>query len=90
MTSCASDRTGAARQRNSTSARLGAEVEARPRPARLAVERLVLRPASESGAPASSTTSPSRQPAGTTRTSGTSPTQPTTGAGGIARPSVSL
>src|SRR5438105_4255448 len=45
---------------------------------------------SSPGAVATSTASPDRQAPGTNRTSGTSPTQPTTGVGGIERPSVSL
>ena len=42
------------------------------------------------GAVATRTTSPLRHAPGRKRTSGTSPTQPTTGVGGIDRPSVSL
>ena len=45
---------------------------------------------SSPGAVARRTTSPLRQRPGNERTSGTSPTQPTTGVGGIDRPSVSL
>ncbi len=43
-----------------------------------------------SGDVARSTTSPLRHRPGTFRTSGTSPTQPTTGVGGIEAPSASL
>ena len=74
-TSCASESSGAARQRNSTS---------RASAPRSSGGGRVVRPGP------TITTSPSRHRPGTARTSGTSPTQPTTGVGGIARPSVSL
>src|ERR671934_101768 len=68
-TSCASESSGAERQRNAISAACSA---------------------SESPASASRMQSPDRQPEGICRTSCTRPTQPTTGVGGIARPSLSL
>ncbi len=70
---------------------LGIEIERAGRAADLAEERLVLRAGErERRGLGESTESPSRQPFGTRRTSGTSPTAPTTGVGWIARPFVSL
>ena len=90
--SWASESSGAARQRNCDQQRLGGEVEVRGAAADLrrrgpgTRSRRATAPARRRRGRAS----PSRQRPGTVRTSGTSPTQPTTGAGVIARPSVSL
>ena len=71
---------------------LGGEVEPGRLPARLAVARLVLRAGERDPRRAGEQDHVARLPgaAAPARTSGTSPTQPTTGVGWIARPSVSL